>query len=177
MTENSNFTLMLETLISFAIATIIWQVDNMETTTAPHINLEDFWPYQAVVLADQISRYTLSVVKAEAGLNLSQWRVLAAVAEKPGRTARDVTAITPMDKTIVSRAVASLIESDLIEKQASATDRRVFALKPTLLGLSDYRRIAVRLNETLGDGQPSDDFVQMLKRSTAKLKSLSANLA
>jgi len=73
-----------------------------------HIELDHFWPYQVVVLADQISRYTVSIVKAEAGLNSSQWRVLAAVADKPGRTAAEVTTVTPMDKTIVSRAVNSL---------------------------------------------------------------------
>ena len=43
------------------------------------IHLDDFWAYQVVVLADQVSRYTMDVVRTEADLNQSQWRVLAAV--------------------------------------------------------------------------------------------------
>jgi len=54
----------------------------MDEKSTAHIELENFWPYQVVVLADQISRHTLSVVREQSGLNLSQWRVLAAVALK-----------------------------------------------------------------------------------------------
>ena len=58
-----------------------------EIAVAP-IRLNEYWPYQVTVLADRIARLTSAIVKREAGLNLSQWRVLAAIAEAPGRTAR-----------------------------------------------------------------------------------------
>lgn len=141
-----------------------------------HITLDNFWPYQAVVLADQISRHTLSVVKREANINLSQWRVLAAVAEKPGRTAADVTAITPMDKTIVSRAVSTLISSGLITKLSDTSDKRRSSLTATAEGLDIYQKIAKRLNRALmqdvtGDYSPIE-FSNMLQTFSEKLRRL-----
>ena len=148
----------------------------MTQTPNVHIALDDFWPYQAVVLADQISRYTLSVVRAEADLNLSQWRVLAAVAEEPGRTAAQVTAITPMDKTIVSRAVSSLIALELITKISDSTDKRRSSLSATKTGNTIYARVARHLNATLIDSQDtpyaSEAFTQMLKAFSEKMRRL-----
>jgi len=142
-----------------------------------HITLDDFWPYQAVVLADQISRYTLSVVRAEANLNLSQWRVLAAVAEEPGRTAAQVTAITPMDKTIVSRAVSSLLEAGLVKKSSDNTDKRRSSLSATPSGLVIYETIAHILNtgmvSSLDSGISPKEFTEMLKTFSQKMAELS----
>jgi DNA-binding MarR family transcriptional regulator len=141
-----------------------------------HIALDDFWPYQAVVLADQISRYTLSIVRTESDLNLSQWRVLAAVAEEPGRTAAQVTAITPMDKTIVSRAVSSLITLGLITKTSDTSDKRRSSLSTTSAGQDIYAKVAEHLNTALmdkgnGDYAP-EDFTLMLKSFSKKLSVL-----
>jgi len=145
-------------------------------TKTSHIALDDFWPYQVVVLADQISRHTLSVVKAQADLNLSQWRVLAAVAEQPGRTAAEVTAITPMDKTIVSRAVSSLIESGLISKISDASDKRRSSLSATKAGRNIYAKVAAHLNTALVDeaaqGASPQDFTRMLKAYSEKMRQL-----
>jgi len=52
----------------------------MDSSASSPIRLDDFWAYQVVVLADQVSRHTMEVVRTEANLNQSQWRVLAAVA-------------------------------------------------------------------------------------------------
>ena len=148
----------------------------MTKTLHAHITLDDFWPYQAVVLADQISRYTLSIVRAEAGLNLSQWRVLAAVAEEPGRTAAQVTAITPMDKTIVSRAVSSLLTLGLISKTSDASDKRRSSLSTTPTGQEIYAKVAQHLNAALmerGDGNYNpEDFTLMLKAFSEKMRRL-----
>jgi len=146
----------------------------MTQTKTPLITLDDFWPYQAVVLADQISRYTLSVVRAEADLNLSQWRVLAAVAEAPGRTAAQVTAITPMDKTIVSRAVNSLIDIGFITKISDTSDKRRSSLSTTTSGEAVYAKVAKHLNANLiTDTAPSKDFTDMLKQFSEKMSDLS----
>ena len=144
-----------------------------------HIILDEFWPYQAVVLADQISRHTLNVVRSEADLNLSQWRVLAAVAEEPGRTAAQVTAITPMDKTIVSRAVSSLIALGLITKVSDVSDKRRSSLSATRAGKEIYETVARHLNNPLmeeADATHSpEEFTSMLKAFTDKLKKLNAS--
>ena len=139
-----------------------------------HIILDEFWPYQAVVLADQISRYTLGIVREAAELNLSQWRVLAAIAEEPGRTAAQVTALTPMDKTIVSRAVSSLIALGLVTKMSDASDKRCSSLSATGPGKDIYVKVARRLNSDLMDGADGvQDFTLMLKNFSDKMSALS----
>ncbi|WP_203291437.1 MarR family winged helix-turn-helix transcriptional regulator [Maricaulis parjimensis] len=102
------------------------------------IRLDEYWPYQVTVLADRISRRTAAIVKREAGLNLSQWRVLAAIAESPGRTAVDVVSMTPMDKGIVSRATKALLSGGYLVREASQVDGRVSHLFLTEAGAALY---------------------------------------
>lgn len=149
----------------------------MDNSPPSRIGLDNFWAYQVVVLADQISRYTLEVVRTEASLNQSQWRVLAAVADKPGRSAAEVTAVTPMDKTIVSRAVASLIKDGLIKRTTSQDDKRIGALKMTSLGAQRYDLISAKLAQTLNtsalDGASTADFNAAVKHFRSYMSELS----
>ena len=135
------------------------------------IELESFLPYQVILLADRVSRHSAAIVKRFRDLNLSQWRVLAAVAEVEGRTAGDVVAVTPMDKGLVSRAVKSLIERRLIERRASDSDGRVGHLYLTRRGQRTYRDIArdVRAMEaTMLDALAPRDR-QTLQRAMSRL--------
>ena len=149
-------------------------VRSMSREKTNQISLDNFWPYQVVVLADKISRNTHRVVKEKAALNLSQWRVLAAVADKPGRSAAEVTSVTPMDKTIVSRAVASLIETGLIKKSQISNDKRRLSLTITETGLRIYEDISDELNRTLihtpNENVIPSDFVKTLKTYSAYLE-------
>ena len=124
------------------------------------IRLETFLPYQISLLADLIARQTAAIAKVHDGLNLSHWRVLAAVAEAPGRTANDVVAVTPMDKGIVSRAVKSLIDMNLLSRKASRDDGRIGHLHLTAKGMRRYAAIAAdvrgverRLRAALSDDE------------------------
>ena len=150
----------------------------MDNFGSSPIRLDEFWPYQVVVLADQISRHTLEVVRSEANLNQSQWRVLAAVADRPGRSSAEVTTVTPMDKTIVSRAVASLIKSGLIKRTPSQEDKRISALEMTELGAQRYALIADKLAQTLNaptlDGHSTKDFNAAVKHFSRYMAELTS---
>jgi DNA-binding MarR family transcriptional regulator len=113
------------------------------------LHLETYWPYQLTVLADRVSRRTTRVVKEKADLNLSQWRVLAAIAEEPGRTAIDVVTVTPMDKGIVSRGTKTLLEMGLILREASQDDGRVSHLYLTKQGQALYQRLIPEVEAVL----------------------------
>ncbi|WP_017930874.1 MarR family winged helix-turn-helix transcriptional regulator [Robiginitomaculum antarcticum] len=115
------------------------------------IKLENFWPYQAVVLGDLISRHTLSILKTQGELNLSQWRVLAAIADTPGRSSAQVVAVTPMDKGLVSRAVKSLLESSHIRKENDPSDKRKSALYLTRKGETLYAEISALQIKAIAD--------------------------
>ena len=110
--------------------------------TDKSIKLAEYWPYQAVVLADLIAKHTTKVLKTNSDLNLSQWRVLAAVAEQEGRTAAEVVTVTPMDKGIVSRATASLVANGVLKKVLDKDDKRRARLYTTKRGALTYAKIA-----------------------------------
>ncbi len=109
------------------------------------LQLQRYWPYQLMVLADRISRHTAALARDHGDLNLSQWRVMAAIAEKPGRTAVDVVTITPMDKGIVSRATKALLEAGLLIRKASQDDGRVSHLFLTEKGEALYQDLRPRI--------------------------------
>lgn len=114
------------------------------------LQLQRYWPYQLMVLADRISRHTAALARDHGDLNLSQWRVMAAIAEKPGRTAVDVVTITPMDKGIVSRATKALLEAGLLIRKASQDDGRVSHLFLTEKGEALYQDLRPRIEAVPG---------------------------
>lgn len=128
-------------------------MDTLDTATAPVLKLDEYWPYQMVVLADRISRSTAAVVKERADLNLSQWRVLAAIAEQPGRTAVDVVKVTPMDKGIVSRGTKALLDAGLVRREASQADGRVSHLYLTGKGEALYAEVLPHVEAVAGQAQ------------------------
>jgi len=122
------------------------------------IKLDEYWPYQIVVLADLISKHTISVLKEHGSLNLSQWRVLAAVAEQEGRTSAEVVTVTPMDKGIVSRATASLVEVGILNKVSDKSDRRRAKLFLTDEGRRTYTSVATELKKRNKLAHHSEDI-------------------
>jgi len=87
--------------------------------------------------------------------------------------------MTPMDKTIVSRAVASLIRDGLINRTPSKHDKRTAALKMTSLGAKQYTLISEKLGETLNaaqiNGQATGDFNAAVKHFSHYMLELSQN--
>lgn len=120
---------------------------------AQHLVLDEAWIYKVSVVADAVARRVAKVVLEVSDLSLSQWRVLAAVADRPGCTASQVVDITPMDKAIVSRAAASLVEKSLIVREASQLDGRRSHLQLTDQGQSVYAAIVRNLDRTGASGR------------------------
>ncbi len=114
--------------------------------SSPILRLDQSWAYKVTVLADLLARRVTAIVQEASGLNLSQWRVLAAIGDQPGRTASEVVKITPMDKGIVSRGVTSLAQKELITRRASETDGRLSHLYLTETGEAIYQAIVEKLH-------------------------------
>jgi DNA-binding MarR family transcriptional regulator len=136
------------------------------------IRLNQFLPYQLSLVADRVGRRTSAIAKRH-GLNQSHWRVLAALADRPGRTANEVVDITPLDKGIVSRAVKNLIDMDLITRKASKRDGRLGHLFLTAKGSRAYSKIAdeVRGVEALMMSALTTAEKRVLMDALAKLSS------
>ena len=130
------------------------------TSDTPVLKLEESWAYQVTVLADIVSRRMSELVGAHSDLNLSQWRVMAAIADEPGRTASQVNEVTPMDKGIVSRSARTLIEKGYAERRPSNTDGRAGHLHLTTAGQNVYGHIVEALSTTGADGRRCLDDLQ-----------------
>lgn len=130
--------------------------------------LHAFLPYRVNRLATRVSKALASVYQERFDLSVPQWRVLATLAGAPGRqggrdreygagpageggaaagacappTARDLAALTGLDKVSVSRALAGLVERGLVQRQPHQSDARSSTLRLSRRGRQLFRRIA-----------------------------------
>lgn len=106
-------------------------------------DLDEFLPYQLSVAATRTSRRFSALYRAEAGLTIPEWRVLAHLNRSGPVSVRDITARVHLDKSMVSRAATRLEQADFVSIATHSTDRRL-----VVLDLTDQGRA---LMERLGD--------------------------
>src|SRR5262249_46528615 len=93
------------------------------------LRLSGFMPFRLYRLAAGVSQHLSDIYRPRFALEVPEWRVLVTVGEDRGCTAQYVAASTRMHKTRVSRALASLRRRGLIERAASAHDKRALQLR------------------------------------------------
>ncbi|EEW27010.1 MarR family winged helix-turn-helix transcriptional regulator [Rhodobacter ferrooxidans] len=104
-------------------------------------DLSAFLPYQLAVAASRVSRGFAELYRAEFGLSIAEWRVLAHLAQSGAVSVREICARVEMDKPKISRAAARLEAAGLIEKHANSTDRRLVVISLTDAGRDLVARI------------------------------------
>ncbi len=104
-------------------------------------DLSAFLPYQLAVAAARISKGFAELYRAEFGLTIPEWRVLAHLAQSDQVSVREIQARVDMDKSKVSRAAARLEASGLIEKRENLEDRRLLDMRLTPKGRDLIARI------------------------------------
>jgi len=103
--------------------------------------LERFIPYRLSVLSNTVSRTIARIYAHRFELAVADWRVMAVLGQQAPLSAREVCALTAMDKVRVSRAVGRLIARKLVERATSDRDRRVSVLSLSAAGQSIYREV------------------------------------
>ncbi len=103
--------------------------------------LSAFLPYQLAVAAGRVSKAFSERYRAEFGLSIPEWRVLAHLAGGDAVSVREIHARVDMDKSKVSRAAARLEQAGLIEKRDHAGDRRLLDMRLTAKGQELMARI------------------------------------
>lgn len=97
--------------------------------------LNQFTPYRLVNLAKRVSDACNADFGAPNGLSVAEWRILARLGEHDELSSRGLPDSTFMDKSRVSRAIASLESKRLINTRTDADDNRA-----KVIGLSDSGR-------------------------------------
>lgn len=103
----------------------------MDRPTKTDFDLESFLPYLLNQAAEATSKSFHATYKASYGMTRTQWRVLANLGKFGSMTARDICVISHIEKTKVSRAVASLEVEGLLAREQSQEDRRAEILSLT----------------------------------------------
>ena len=98
------------------------------------LELEHFLPYRLSVVSNHISQTIAAVYAERFGISITEWRVLAVLGRYPDLSAGDVAERTAMDKVAVSRAVARLLKTGLIERETHGSDRRRSVLRLSRAG-------------------------------------------
>jgi DNA-binding MarR family transcriptional regulator len=96
--------------------------------------LEHFLPYRLSVLMNTMSRAFARRYGEQFGLSIPEWRVMAVLGRFAPLSAGEVAERTAMDKVRVSRAVAKLMKSGLVDRATDSGDRRRSALKLSRAG-------------------------------------------
>ncbi|MDR5653143.1 MarR family winged helix-turn-helix transcriptional regulator [Ruixingdingia sedimenti] len=100
-------------------------------------DLGSFLPYLLNQAAEATSSSFHTIYREAYGMTRTQWRVLANLGRFGAMTARDICALSHIEKTKVSRAVAALEERGFLTRTPDSHDRRV-----EILSLTDAGRAA-----------------------------------
>lgn len=105
------------------------------------LELERFLPYRLSVVSNHISQTIADAYAERFGISITEWRVLAVLGRFPELSATGVAERTAMDKVAVSRAVARLLRTGLIEREVHGSDRRRSVLRLSESGYGVYDQV------------------------------------
>lgn len=106
------------------------------------LELETFLPYRLSVLSNTLSQSIAKVYDKRFGLSVTEWRAMAVLGHRADLSAREVAERTAMDKVAVSRALARLLDKQLIERSTAAHDKRQSVLRLSEAGWAIYDQVA-----------------------------------
>ena len=110
-------------------------------------NLADFLPYRLALISERVSKRLEVEYGRSHGLTVAEWRVLVNLQRIGKASVRDIQLVTNLEKSRVSRAVARLEKSALVQKQASRDDARLVEIVLTKKGLGTLAAIIAKATE------------------------------
>ena len=116
----------------------------MTEPTTPAFDLQDFLPYLLNQAAEAASLGFQDIYRDSYAMTRTQWRVMANLGKFGAMTARDICAISHIEKTKVSRAVAALERGGMLSRAPSEQDRRAEILSLTDKGLAAFADLGQR---------------------------------
>jgi DNA-binding MarR family transcriptional regulator len=132
--------------------------------------LADFLPYVLSVTSNAVSDCIAEEYRANFGLRIPEWRVVAVLGESGAQTQRDLVRATQMDKVAVNRACRVLEERGLASRAPNLRDGRSHHLELTSAGLDIHVQImplALGMDERIFAGFTAaerEQFRQLLDR-------------
>ena len=139
------------------------------------VDFERGIPFLVAALGNKLSDIASRGVRKDLGIGLMEWRILALLAVETEATPARIGRVAGVDKSVVSRAAASLEQQGLVTIVAGPSGSRQTRLVLAPKGLEMHERgihIAVERNEALLHGftpEERDQLAELLRRATANL--------
>lgn len=133
-------------------------------SSVPDLQLQRFLPYKLSRLLNAVSDGLYRTYAPRFDLNVSQWRMLAAVAQLQPTSVTELTDYSGMDKVTISRAIREMVDRKLVRRELVQRDRRRSMLTLTDEGERIYREIApaaLRFERTLVSALRPDELEQL----------------
>ena len=139
------------------------------------VDFERGIPFLVAALGNKLSDIASRCVRKDLGIGLMEWRILALLMVEAEATPARIGQVAGVDKSVVSRAAASLEQQGLITISADPSGSRQTRLIMTTKGLEMHDRgipMAFESNEALLHGFTTEErnqLAELLRRATANL--------
>lgn len=138
-------------------------------------SLRDAISFRVLLLINLITKPFFARYATRFDLSLNEWRLMVALAERPGISASEAAAMVGMHEMNVSRAVRRLARMGRIRRSTDPADRRRSCLELTSEGYAIYDKVAPgawrrdqQLREALAP-RDARDFIRILDKLNAAL--------
>ncbi|MDF7774530.1 MarR family transcriptional regulator [Sphingomonas sp. AOB5] len=111
------------------------------------LKLDQFLPYRMSIASNAVSDAIATAYRALFDLKISEWRLVAVLAEDGAMSQQALCGRTRMDKVTVSRAAIALAERGLVERTPNPEDQRSHLLALSKPGWSLYEQVAPKALE------------------------------
>ena len=115
---------------------------NDDSHTEDALHLERFLPFRLSHLSNRISGELSRVYNRRHQLTVTEWRIMAILGRYRGLSAGEVAERGALDKVAVSRAVASLLDRELLRREVHPDDRRRSVLDLSSRGRRIHEQVA-----------------------------------
>ncbi len=129
--------------------------------------LAEFLPYRMAITSSAVSGAIANEYRAQFGLKISEWRVMAVLGDAGALTQRDLVGATQMDKVAVNRACKVLEDRGLLQRSPNVADGRSHHLELTAQGCEIHARIWPQAQEIY-----EDIFAVLTPREVERLRGL-----
>jgi DNA-binding MarR family transcriptional regulator len=142
------------------------------------IDSNEFTPRLISLLSNSLVWRESSILRARFGLGTNDWRVIAALAVRPGATASEISEFLAMNKAIISKSVGVLTDRGLIVQVEDTGRSRQLFLTPEGAEMHDAMLpISLRGQEIILADLTDEEVTQLnqlLRRLLARAPELQA---
>ncbi|MBS4031957.1 MAG: MarR family transcriptional regulator [Clostridiales bacterium] len=112
------------------------------------------------------------------GISASQWQVIWEIGSAGEISLTELAALLNLDNSTMSRAINTLVEQGLVQRDADPTDRRYVIIKLTQKGIEFYKEMEETIDhyyKTILQSIPAEKRNQVTESLSLLLKALQEN--